>query len=1117
MPRSAVFLPLLALTGCVLNPGAGPDLGACAALPDGTYTFGEAGIGTCLAGPADLQFFEQGGKTWLAVSNADPFRNFSSGSLLMVDVGTIDTTIRRNTLDTVEAHAVPAEPYLGGIAMVSGDRAIVASRFSEGSFTRDDDDHVWVFDLSDASSPVLDADADQIAVREDPWAIAVDETGDRAFVVNATDHSISVLDASESPIVPLDTAASSLFTRVQIDDADGSGSSIALAGAKLPDADITSTDAWTATWVEGTTRAWVPTDGGLERWTTGGLDWQVSAFGLEVDPSTSDLFSEVRDPWLVTSVAIPQLYWSDEGRLVRASTDGTAGTWSLADNNLLTGSNGWDAWIDGPSVVSTQGAVFLYYTGRIADSADGSIGLATTTDSIEFDSAGDPILTPAAPYESFEQPSVLVDPITGSLRMWLSMWDGSAWTIGMSESSNVGSSWSTPTEVLSIDGGHAAAPVVTWSNGRYHMWLTHDDGGWSHATATSPDGSTWSTPDPFFSIDDPTDLAEVPRVAIQSAPLGVWRLEGDTTGVSSDVAISGTQFINLSHGWYFRVAHGYDVPATVFGDRSLFGVEPGTLVDVDGFETLYVTNTDPDGRTRIGVLRQLVDSWIPLDDDLIPEGIGGNELGARSPLVFELDGSWHMLYGAVGADDAIHMRHASSDDGLAWTADGDVLIPEPAGWDRVEQLPHSVETTDEGLRIWYAGFDGSRYRIGAALTTDGSTLTPEPGVNDAFRFGLGEPGAFDDSGVRDPYIVVDGDTAQMWYSASDDTTWRVGYATRDSAGLWTRAVSPLDELPIAALGPAERTFSTRGVRSVVQGADGTFWYAGTDGEAWRIGRAEAVGRVLFPDQRVPTPGDQVTFDAVRGEAGVSQIDLAQRIGGISLPGANGALSELIDGPAAVAYDADRGFLYVLTKTQDDVIVVDVRDDSTADWRDLNYLDIETLIHVETTIGGQTWRSLVVTDDGRMYLGAATPESILVLDLDQVEDDADKEVLRTAPIGALPMRDASDDAGEITFSRAGPYGLALVPGTDLLIATHFRDNSVSVFDLSLGVVGEEVRYIPDVGENPSVVRVSPDGSLAVIANYVGAVRDGVAEANLAFLDLDPANDTYLEIVTWLANR
>src|SRR5262245_5887946 len=79
------LLAAIALAGCLRQVPPGPELGACADIPEGAYSYGEVGIGSCLAGPADLRFFEQDGATFLAVTNADPYRTYLTGSVLVID------------------------------------------------------------------------------------------------------------------------------------------------------------------------------------------------------------------------------------------------------------------------------------------------------------------------------------------------------------------------------------------------------------------------------------------------------------------------------------------------------------------------------------------------------------------------------------------------------------------------------------------------------------------------------------------------------------------------------------------------------------------------------------------------------------------------------------------------------------------------------------------------------------------------------------------------------------------------------------------------------------------------------------------------------------------------
>ena len=107
-------------------------------------------------------------------------------------------------------------------------------------------------------------------------------------------------------------------------------------------------------------------------------------------------------------------------------------------------------------------------------------------------------------------------------------------------------------------------------------------------------------------------------------------------------------------------------------------------------------------------------------------------------------------------------------------------------------------------------------------------------------------------------------------------------------------------------------------------------------------------------------------------------------------------------------------------------------------------------------------------------------------------------------------------GELV-SLIGANGMALAQGEDLLLVTEFRNNLVDVYDLSMGAFGTLVAQVPYLGENPHVVRVSPDGRYAVVANYTGEVTENSTSGTIAVIDLDPDSPTYLEAVTWLVNR
>jgi DNA-binding beta-propeller fold protein YncE len=155
----------------------------------------------------------------------------------------------------------------------------------------------------------------------------------------------------------------------------------------------------------------------------------------------------------------------------------------------------------------------------------------------------------------------------------------------------------------------------------------------------------------------------------------------------------------------------------------------------------------------------------------------------------------------------------------------------------------------------------------------------------------------------------------------------------------------------------------------------------------------------------------------------------------------------------------------------------------------------------------------------MYLTGRNPDGIVVTDLTDVVDDDAKEITWFSPYGVLPMQDMRDDAGAATQAAIGGAGMALSTDNRYLLAAHHRGNGVAIFDLDLGAVGAEVAWLSHVGENPHLIRVSPDGRHAVVANYVGDVAsDGLATSStLAIIDLDPDSPTFLEVVTWLANK
>ncbi|MBA2319606.1 MAG: hypothetical protein H0V89_00510, partial [Deltaproteobacteria bacterium] len=224
------------------------------------------------------------------------------------------------------------------------------------------------------------------------------------------------------------------------------------------------------------------------------------------------------------------------------------------------------------------------------------------------------------------------------------------------------------------------------------------------------------------------------------------------------------------------------------------------------------------------------------------------------------------------------------------------------------------------------------------------------------------------------------------------------------------------------------------------------------------------------------------------------------------------------GMSGMMPDYERGFLYVTSKLASFVYVIDIRDDTTLGWEDSNYLDLEGVVRLPSETGTLGFRGGVVSlERDRAYFNGRSPDQIFVVDLAVIEDDDLKQVIELAPLGTLPVRTLAVNEGSPTLSLVGANNGALSLDERTLFVPEYRSNLVDVYDLDVGPLGTLVNEIPYVGENPHVIRISPDGKYAVIANYTGEIIDEASFSTLAVLDIDPESPTAMEVVTWIGNR
>lgn len=1128
---------IAALTGCLQDAPLGPDLGACADTPDRAFTFGEAGIGTCIAGPVDLRFVQIDGSPKLLVSNADPYQNYTSGSLLVIDWDALDldNAPARLPMDRVPASAaiLDDDRYLGQIGLVL-DRddgtplALVPSRFSRDATTADVDDRVHVVDLSDPSAPVRWAEGPELVTGADPMHVAVTEG--RAYVSHLSENYLAVIDTHATPLAFATLTGGARISSPTFSDADDSGSNASLAVTTILQPSLMLREPWTLTWADANWRIWAPGEAGLLRWDLGGGLLVPSPTNPEIPSSTFD--EPVSAAFAVLGEGQQADLWlASGGSFFLATRSGTSTDWSVDVSNsagLPRGRTGnTPEALDAPSVFAVGDQARVAFDARL-DDAPASIGVASQLlDGAWAVDTTEALVPPVG--ASFEDPMVRIDPFWGTPRMWLSerAADGD-WRILESVSGD-GLTWAEPRAVTGLPEG-AASPVVNWFNGRYLAWFVvwDDADGWSLARATSLDGLDWTDVEVLQVLPRGDDPDVPPRPAVLTSVLGGFRVEGADTGRLDGLALDG-QFYEptiTARGFTFEVSTGFVAEAADLDDSIDSGsLAPGAVLSTADGDFLLLTLTDATERPRI--------VQVPFDEGALDLDAATTLYGpdvdglvdATDPVVY-LDGSTPTLLFAE-TDEILgsRIRRATLGDG-GWTlSEEPVLTSAQVDADGVDYasdalLPGAVQDLGDGrLRLWFTGVINETSRIGTAISEDGGqTFTHEPGPTTAWRFAGGPPGAFDDAGVRDPTLFSFRDETWLAYSGLDGSTWRLGLARLQDADSVAPTLVRRTDLS-GASGPwlplLARTFAAGGhedpvVRVVEDELE--VWFAGDgldEDDPQRLGVAFGTPEVLYPDLRMPTRGDILSFTTINAGGDEGQLVLDQSLDGFNTTSV---------GLSGLRHDPSRGVLYVTSGASNGIIAVDT--ERSRDRIDGNVDDIEGVLRVRASGNSIGFRDVIApVDSDLLYASSRAPDTISVIDASPLVDDSTKEAYDNVLLGTLSMRTANRDVGAPGDSEISAATMALRErdGHRHLFVPHFRDNSLSVFDLDRGDFGEQVGYVPFIGENPHVVRLSPDGRYAVVASFLGDVEEGQVSSTLTVVDADPDSPTFLDVVTTLVNR
>ncbi len=294
-----------------------------------------------------------------------------------------------------------------------------------------------------------------------------------------------------------------------------------------------------------------------------------------------------------------------------------------------------------------------------------------------------------------------------------------------------------------------------------------------------------------------------------------------------------------------------------------------TGYDGTNYRIFYATS--PDG----GLTWTKYDNTIPANSDgsstngRIPLGTTGKGDDAHSASGSVIkDGSTYKMW--YGGHDGTNWRiyYATSTDGLTWTkydntvpsasdtssTNGRIPLGSAEKGDSAHTYNSAVIKDGSTYKMWYAGHDGSAWRIFYATSPDGLTWTKYdntiPAASDTSstngRIPLGTDGKGDDYYTYHPCVIKDGSIYRMWYTGCDGPTApniRIYYATSPDGLVWTKydntvptasdTTSTNGRIPLGTAGKGD----DNGVcmpAAIKDGSTYKIWYSAHDGSNYRI-------------------------------------------------------------------------------------------------------------------------------------------------------------------------------------------------------------------------------------------------------------------------------------------
>ncbi len=1133
--KTGLLAALLVTAGCIVQDPS-PDLGACSEPPEDrlAWEFGEIGIGTCVASPSDLRVRPDPANPdnhFLFVANANARANFSGSSVLSIDGASIAAAVADQLGDDpgpvelacsevgmheLDSHALGMQEFVGRFDFDDQSGLGLVTNRHTGGFEGDLSDAVFVLDASNPRALAFhDAGPRQtgpfrwIRVGADPWSVRIDPASGRAWVLSVTPHTVAALDLVADPIAFVDLVGERAVGDAVFEDADASGSAPDFQLLGIND-DRLEDEVVTVSFVGGITRLYYP---GPDTASGTALFSADSGDGVAfVESAGGPVLRPVAD-WTAGGLGAAAVHIEDDGlsglvtgfdadgvsTIGRISATSHALDWSIASAPELEPSSFDADGVQDPDFITDgDGDVRVFWSGggglggAIGHARGGSL-TSLTRDGDTTLTGGDDgvVLAPSADgwdSAAVHAPSVILRGDTGEFFM---LYAGHADTlaaddevpaelaIGLARSDD-GVTWTRHDDgpfgdarVLAGDAGAwdelgVAAPSAFFADGRFQLWYQGFDGvTWRTGRATSIDGKSW-TKDPRNPVHDGvTDELGLPRraYALKASPGGYYHVDGTITGGVGDVAFEGQVYDSQFTPVLFQIIGGQ---ALGRGDEGTLDEDgAGAPAPAGGDDVLYVARSGSfrrlaaatdlgAGLLRRGAVRLTGFAGGSLD------GLDGDEPTAS------IQGVTAAPVPGGGPGEVLVAFHTDAGISVvAGTLEGDdpeltAVDPElvlgrgdPGSFDDDGvRSPHLVADPDGGWRMYYEGRVGDAGSLGLATSDDGVTWTRETDP----VLTPGGAGAWDDAFVGQPTVVWDEAAGQwrLWYLGSDGSRFRIGYAWSDDGRAWTRYTE--DDVSVPVFDGDGLAFAGDDALhphvALLDDDEGfELWFEGRTDGVSRVGRLRSTDGVDWSPLTNPTTAGD-TFTFTT-TAGDDDPSSAIELGD------DRHNPEFVDGVPVHGAGASEMILspdgrlgLVANKRAGNLLVLDLYDDSTDDWTDANYGGIEAVLSIDQAHGMVGLRDLEFDSRGRLWALMA------------------------------PMIQAGSPDENLRFGAEGLIRL----NWDLVIAEEraegefITEDVVETFLPAARGQEEDQGYETEVSVGPSAMTLSADASRAYVVNF-----------------------------------